>query len=94
LSANVPAAPIVDSLVVAIEAASKDLQSEVGFIFLPSNVSSETVQTFQKNGYETTTVEQIKIPAWREAVQEIMGDNKGAQILTKKLREDRVLKPI
>jgi dephospho-CoA kinase len=94
LSSDAPASAVVDGLVVAIEAASKDLQSEVAYIFLPSSTSPDTIQTFVKNGYEATTVEQIKIPAWREAVQEIISDHKSAQILSKRLREDRVLKPI
>lgn len=74
--------------------ASKDLQSEVGYIFLPTTTTPDTLQTFLKNGYEHTTVEQIKIPAWREAVQELVGGSSTLLILTKKLREDRVLKPI
>jgi dephospho-CoA kinase len=94
ITPSAPATTVVNGLVVAIEAASKDLQSEVAYIFLPSGTPPETIQTFVKNGYEATTVEQIKIPAWREAVQEIISDNKAAQILSKKLREDRVLKPI
>ena len=94
IAPGAPATAIVNGLVVAIEAASKDLQSEVAYIFLPSGTPPDTIQTFVKNGYETTSVEQIKIPAWREAVQEIISDHKAAQILSKKLREDRVLKPI
>jgi dephospho-CoA kinase len=94
LASGAPIAAVVDGLVVAIEAASKDLQSEVAYILLPTDTAPETIQGFLKNGYEATTVEQIKIPAWREAVQEIISDNKAAQILNKKLREDRVLKPI
>ncbi len=94
LDADAPATAVVDGLVVAIESASKDLQSEVAYIFLPSGTSPDTIQTFVRNGYEMTTVEQIKIPAWREAVQEIISDHKSAQILSKRLREDRVLKPI
>lgn len=84
--------PVVQELLTAIEQASKDLQSEVGYIFLPANTSPDTLQTFAKNGYERTSVEQIKIPAWREAVQELADSDR--LILTKKLREDRVLKPI
>ncbi|MBI5667141.1 MAG: dephospho-CoA kinase [Chloroflexi bacterium] len=84
--------PVVQELLTAIEQASKDLQSEVGYIFLPPNTSPDTLQTFAKNGYERTSVEQIKIPAWREAVQELADGTR--LILTKKLREDRVLKPI
>lgn len=91
---NLTPAPVVQELLTAIEQASKDLQSEVGYIFLPSSTTPETVQTFTKNGYDRTAVEQIKIPAWREAVQELMSNDSGLVILTKKLREDRVLKPI
>jgi dephospho-CoA kinase len=94
LAPGAPSAAIVDALVVAVEAASKDLQSEVAYIFLPPNAQPETLQTFAKNGYEATTIEQIKIPAWREAVQEMISASKPAQILNKRLREDRVLKPI
>jgi dephospho-CoA kinase len=94
LAPGAPSASIVDALVIAVEAASKDLQSEVAYVFLPHNAQPETIQTFAKNGYEATTVEQIKIPAWREAVQEMISANKPAQILNKRLREDRVLKPI
>lgn len=85
---------VVQELLTAIEQASKDLQSEVGYIFLPPNTASDTLQTFTQNGYEATTVEQIKIPAWREAVQERIGNNGNLLILSKRLREDRVLKPI
>jgi dephospho-CoA kinase len=91
---NVPTISIIEGLVAAIEAASKDLQSEVNYIFLPPSTTPETIQSFLRSGYESTTIEQIKIPAWREAVQEVLSDNKNALILTKKLREDRVLKPI
>jgi dephospho-CoA kinase len=94
MSPTAPVTPVIENLVVAIEAASKDLQSEVGYIFLPTSVSADTVQAFVKSGYESTALDQIKIPAWREAVQEIMNENKNLHILSKRLREDRVLKPI
>ncbi|NWG16211.1 MAG: hypothetical protein HXY41_06205, partial [Chloroflexi bacterium] len=94
LSPSIQAGPVVQELLVAIEQASRDLQSEVGYIFLPTSTAPDTLQTFLKNGYEHTTVEQIKIPAWREAVQELVGSSNTVLILTKKLREDRVLKPI
>lgn len=85
---------VVEAMVVAVEEASKQLQSEVGFVFLPGSAPAAMVQPFQKHGYESTTIEQIKIPAWREAVQEMMSTDKTLQILHKRLREDRVLKPI
>lgn len=89
-----PIPPVIEGLVAAIEAASKDLQSEVAYLFLPLSTTTDALQMFSKNGYESTTIEQIKIPAWRESVQEIIADNKSVQILNKRLREDRVLKPI
>ena len=91
-----PPTPIVTALVTAIEEASTDLQSEVSFIFLPEATAEAVVQAFVSKGYELTTVKDIKIPAWREAVQEIVGASSSEQyrILAKKLREDRVLQPL
>jgi hypothetical protein len=99
LRPNVPPTPVITALIAAIEHDSTDLQSEVSFIFLPSNPSNTTdavVQPFLKQGYELTTVKDIKIPAWREAVQEVVNASNEAsfRILTKKLREDRVLQPL
>ncbi len=94
LAPGVPPALVIQDLVLAIEQASRDLQSEVAYIFLPMDTPNDTFQAFVRNGYEGTTVDQIKIPAWREAVQEVLADSDELQILTKKLREDRVLKPI
>jgi dephospho-CoA kinase len=94
LAPNAPAVQIVDGFIAAIEAASKDLQSEVAYFFLPDNSAANLSEPFVKSGYEITSVEQIKIPAWRESVQEIVSGMQNARILTKKLREDRVLKPI
>jgi hypothetical protein len=94
IEARVPRAPVIEALVNAIEDASKMLQSEVGFFFLPPGTPADIIEPFRSSGYETTTIEQIKIPAWREAVQEVMSDNSSSLILTKKLREDRVLQPL
>jgi len=94
IEAGVPRAPVIEALVNAIEDASKLLQSEVGFFFLPLGTSADIIEPFHNSGYETTTIEQIKIPAWREAVQEVMSENSNYIILTKKLREDRVLQPL
>ena len=80
------------ALIRAIEDASIALQSEVAFFFLPSNTDASVLQPLIDSGYEATTVKEIKIPAWREAVQEV--NHEGVQILTRKLRKDRVLKPI
>ena len=94
IESDAPRGPVIEALINDIEEASKLLQSEVGFIFLPSATGQDVIEPFITNGYEMTTVEQIKIPAWREAVQEVMSDNSNYRILTKKLREDRVLQPL
>ncbi len=92
METDAPTMQVVAALVKEIEEASKELQSEVGFIFLPANAPAETVQAFVSHGYKVTTVDEITIPAWREAVQEIINDN--LQVLQKQLRKDRILKPI
>jgi len=83
---------VVYALAQSVEEASNELQSEVSFIFLPAGTAAERIQPFKDAGYAETTVKDIKIPAWREAVQEVFSD--GMTILTKRLRQDRVLKPI
>lgn len=83
---------IVYALAQSVEEASIELQSEVSFIFLPAGTDPARVSPFKDAGYNETSVKEIKIPAWREAVQEIYSE--GMTILTKKLRQDRVLKPI
>ena len=94
LAPDIPPGPVVEALVNAIEESSRMLQSEVGFIFLPPETGQDVIQPFLRSGYETTTIKDIKIPAWREAVQEFITGGKEYKILTKKLREDRVLQPL
>jgi len=91
---GVPTSDVVKALVDMLEVASEDLQSEVGFIFLPNTTPSETVKAFMQYDYQITGIRDIKVPAWREAVQETLSEHENVQILMKKLREDRVLKPI
>jgi hypothetical protein len=93
ISPSVPAATLVHAMVVAVEAASKDLQSEVAFFFLPTDLPAPMLNAFKQDGYTNVTVPEIKIPAWREAVEETTRD-KQYQVLWKQLRQDRVLQPI
>lgn len=91
-----PKAPVIHALVREIEEASKALQSEIGFFFLPATAGEELLQPLAANGYEEAIIKDIKIPAWREAVVDTLEalGNKEAKILKKQLRKDRVLKPI
>lgn len=87
-----PIEPVARALIQAVENASRELQSEVGFVYLPVKAPPPVVQVFLKNGYERVELEAIQVPAWREAAQESQPPN--TQILAKKLRPDRVLKPL
>ncbi len=86
-----PVAPVAEGLIGAVEEASKELQSEVGFMFLPMN-ANDLAKAFLDQGYEQMALETIKVPAWREAAAESQPSN--TQILAKKLRAERVLKPL
>lgn len=85
---------VAHACVLAVEDASKELQSEVGFFFIPPSSPPDTVKTLQANGYGTISLPEIKVPAWREAVEEATRENKQLLILWKQLRKDRVLTPI
>lgn len=82
----------INAILAAMEQASRELQSEVGFVFLPINASAELLKIFADHGYTVTTPKEMKVPAWREALQEVNLTQQ--QILHKRLRKDRVLKPI
>ncbi len=92
IDSSVVKPPVIAALVREMEEASKALQSEVGFFFLPAGAGEDMLQPLLSSGYEETTIKEIKIPAWREAVQEVYSE--GVRILRKQLRKDRVLKPI
>jgi len=88
-----PVAPIITALIEAVERASRELESEVGYVFLPPGTSAATVQALRAQGYEAQTLDTITIPAWREAVREARPDSSYA-IFGKRLRAKRVLKPL
>jgi len=90
---QVPVRPVVKAMVTAVESASHELQSEVSFYFLPTNTPAPLIKAFEENGYSHITIADIKIPVWREAVDETTR-GKDYQVLWKQLRQDRVLQPI
>lgn len=93
LDTSVPVDATIKLVIQAIEDASKELQSEVSFIFLPSSTPDDQIAAFVGGGYETITLREIKIPAWREAVEETIS-GRDMVVLWKQLRKDRVLQPI
>ncbi len=88
-----PVKPVSSALIQAIEHASRELQSEVGYVFLPVNEPQEMIQAFLDEGYVQQELEDIKVPAWREAAREARPDGQHT-IFAKKLRAERVLKPL
>lgn len=89
---DVPAEPVLSALIHEMETAANSLQSEVSFVYLYPKDSAEVIDILQKRlQYEILPrVEDIKFPAWREALR---SRPEGSVILYKKLREDRILTP-
>lgn len=87
-----PARPTIGALIGAVEQASRALQSELGYIFLPENAARDMVESVVQQGYRQMKIEEIKVPAWREAARE--SQPAGTLIFAKKLRAERVLKPL
>ncbi len=92
ITPGAPTFSVAQALIESIEQNSKDLQSEVGFIFLPEDTPQETRAALESKGYEQFTAQTIKVPAWREAIQD--SQPPGTHIFGKKLRDDLVLKPL
>lgn len=88
-----PVTPIITALIQAVERASRELESEVGYVFLPPGVSAEVIQALRAQGYEPQALETITVPAWREAVREARPDPSYA-VFGKRLRAERVYRPI
>ena len=86
------AGPTITALLEAVEQASRALQSELGYIFLPENAARDMVESVVQQGYRQMKIEEIKVPAWREAARE--SQPAGTLIFAKKLRAERVLKPL
>jgi dephospho-CoA kinase len=93
LGRGIHADVVVHAMVIAIEEASKELQSEVAFFFLLTDTPEPTIKAYAADGYAPITLKEIKVPAWREAVEEAISSGP-MQVLWKQLRKDRVLQPI
>lgn len=93
LDGTAPVDATIKLVIQAIEDASKELQSEVSFAFLASSTPADQITAFQEGGYQPIVLKDIKIPAWREAVEETVS-GRDMVVLWKQLRKDRVLQPI
>jgi dephospho-CoA kinase len=89
---NAPADKVVHNLLEKIEQASHDLQSEITLLFLGNTTAEAVRNAVVAEGYEPREISDLKVTDWREAAQESAPPD--SYLLTKKLREDRVLKPL
>jgi len=86
-------APVDQSLrllIAAMESASAELQSEAAIIFSEPNLA--TAGAWKTAGYARTIIENLGVKAWQEAAEE--SEVAGTTLLFKRLREDRILRPI
>ena len=83
---------LVPPLLEAVESRSKELQGEAALIFVPDRLNEDIGPVLAGVGYAKHTADTIGVAAWREAIVE--SQPPGTLVLFKKLREDRVLRPV
>lgn len=88
---KVAAAEALPALVNEMERASRELQSEASLIFAPSSLSKQQA-LWEQLGYAPREPKSLDVFAWQEAAQE--SSQPGAVLFFKKLRQDRILRPI
>jgi dephospho-CoA kinase len=89
--AGLPLDQTIPALMDTVEEASTQLQSEASLLFLPP-VLAQHVSTWRSVGYRPQTIQGLGVRAWQEAAVESMP--RGASLWFKRLREDRVLRPL
>jgi dephospho-CoA kinase len=88
---DLPLDEAIPALMDAVENASSELQSEASLLFLPPYLAQH-VGAWRAVGYRPQTVQGLGVRAWQEAALESMP--RGASLWFKRLREDRVLRPL
>jgi dephospho-CoA kinase len=90
LDPALPADRALPLLLHAVEAASSELQSEAAVIYVDRSMARD--RSWRKAGYEPSSLGSLGVHAWEEAAREAYVPE--AQLFFKRLREDRVLRPI
>jgi dephospho-CoA kinase len=90
LTKETPVDPSLRLLIAAMESASAELQSEAALIFSDPNLAK--AGAWKTAGYTQTSIESLCVKAWQESAEE--SEVAGTTLLFKRLREDRVLRPI
>lgn len=89
--AGLPIEQSIPALMEAVENASTELQSEASLLFLPPYLAQHA-GAWRSVGYRPQTIQGLGVRAWQEAAIESMP--RGASLWFKRLREDRVLRPM
>src|SRR5579859_3050234 len=89
---NAPLDRLAPAMLEAVETASRELQSEAALVFVSPALAKEAALALAGRGFKPTAPDQLRVAAWSEAARESMPP--GASMLFKKLRDDRVLRPI
>jgi len=89
---NAPLDKLAPAMLEAVEAASRELQSEAALVFVSPALAKAATLALAGRGFKPTAPDQLRVAAWSEAARESMPP--GSSMLFKKLREDRVLRPI
>jgi dephospho-CoA kinase len=92
LAPDAPVKETVSGLLESIESGSNDLQSEIALVFLKNDTPQPTQDAVLALDYRQQSVAELKIPDWREAAQESAPPE--TFLVAKRLRADRILKPI
>ncbi len=88
---GLPLDQAIPALMEAVEAASAELQSEASLLFLPPYLAQHA-GAWRAVGYKPETIQGLGVRAWQEAAVESMP--RGASLWFKRLREERVLRPM
>lgn len=88
---QVPLDQALPLMINEMERASRDLQCEASLIFVPQRLSNQA-GLWKSLGYEPRSPQSLEVQAWQEAAKE--SSSKDSALFFKKLRQDRVLRPI
>jgi len=88
---NLPLDEAIPALMNQVETASNELQSEASLLFLPPYLAQHA-SAWRGVGYRPQTVQGLGVRAWQEAAMESMP--RGSSLWFKRLKENRVLRPL
>lgn len=88
---SLPILPALTALIKDMETSSQDLQCEASLIFVKPSLA-RFKGLWRELGYEAMKPEALEVQAWQDAARE--STQPGTVLLFKKLRQDRILRPI